>query len=118
MHQTVHALVLSENGGHHLAYSQRARRWLDQLATNSDFGVDYVQNTDSLDDALLSRYSLFIQLDYPPYGWKEQAVTAFERYISLGQGGWIGFHHASLLGEFDGYPLWQWYSEFLGDITY
>jgi len=111
-------LVLYENGGHHVAYSQRARRWLDQLAANSDFGVDYVHNTDSLDDTLLSRYSLFIQLDYPPYGWKEKAVTAFERYISLGQGGWIGFHHASLLGEFDGYPLWQWYSEFLGDITY
>jgi uncharacterized protein len=111
-------LVLYENGGHHLAYSQRARRWLDQLAANGDFGVDYVHNTDSLDETLLSRYSLFIQLDYPPYGWKEKAATAFERYISLGQGGWIGFHHASLLGEFDGYPLWQWYSEFLGDITY
>jgi type 1 glutamine amidotransferase len=111
-------LVLYENGGHHLAYSQRATQWLDQLAANSDFGVDYIQNTDSLDSALLSRYSLFIQLDYPPYGWKEKAVTAFERYISRGQGGWIGFHHASLLGEFDGHPLWQWYSEFLGGITY
>jgi type 1 glutamine amidotransferase len=111
-------LVLYENGGHHVAYSERAGRWLDQLAANSDFGVDYIQNTDSLDGDLLRRYSLFIQLDYPPYGWKEKAVAAFERYISLGQGGWIGFHHASLLGEFDGYPLWQWYSEFLGDITF
>ena len=68
-HPKFRVLVLYENGGHHLAYSQRARRWLDQLAANSDFGVDYVQNTDSLDNALLSRYSLFIQLDYPPYGW-------------------------------------------------
>ena len=111
-------LVLYENGGHHIAYSQRARIWLDQLAANNGFGVDYIQNTDTLDDALLSRYALFIQLDYPPYGWKEQASAAFERYISEGRGGWIGFHHASLLGEFDGFPLWQWYSQFLGDITY
>jgi type 1 glutamine amidotransferase len=111
-------LVLYENGGHHIAYSQRARTWLDQLAANSGFDVDYIQNTDTLDDTLLSRYALFIQLDYPPYGWKEQAVTAFERYISEGKGGWIGFHHASLLGEFDGFPRWQWYSQFLGDITY
>jgi len=118
MHPTTRVLVLHENGGHHLAYSQRARTWLDQRVANSNLEVDYIQNTDSLDDALLSRYSLFIQLDYPPYGWKEQAASAFERYISLGQGGWIGFHHASLLGEFDGYPLWQWFSEFLGDITY
>jgi type 1 glutamine amidotransferase len=116
--QRFRVLVLYENGGHHIAYSQRARIWLDQLAANSRFDADYIQNTDTLDDTLLSRYALFIQLDYPPYGWKEKAVTAFERYISEGKGGWIGFHHASLLGEFDGFPLWQWYSEFLGDITY
>ena len=111
-------LVLYENGGHNIAYSQRARIWLDQLAANEDFDIDYIQNTDILDDTLLSRYALFIQLDYPPYGWKEHAAAAFERYISEGKGGWIGFHHASLLGEFDGYPMWQWYSQFLGDITY
>lgn len=111
-------LVLYENGGHHIAYSQRARIWLDQLAASRGFDVDCIHNTDPLDDTFLSRYALFIQLDYPPYGWKEQAVTAFERYLSEGIGGWIGFHHASLLGEFDGFPLWQWYSQFLGDITY
>lgn len=118
MNPELRVLVLHENGGHHIAYSQRARLWLDQLAANSGFAIDYLQNTDTLDDALLSRCALFIQLDYPPYGWKESAVTAFERYISEGKGGWIGFHHASLLGEFDGFPLWQWFSRFLGDITY
>ena len=111
-------LVLHEEGGHHSAYSQRARLWLDQLAATHDFAIDYLQNTDSLDAALLRRYALFIQLDYPPYGWSAQAVAAFEEYIEQGRGGWIGFHHASLLGEFDGYPMWQWFSEFLGDITY
>jgi type 1 glutamine amidotransferase len=118
MNPEFRALVLYENGGHHFAYSQRARSWLGQLAANSGFAVDYIQNTDTLDDALLSRYALFIQLDYPPYGWKAHAVAAFERYISEGIGGWIGFHHASLLGEFDGFPLWQWFSQFLGGITY
>lgn len=112
------ALVLHETGGHHIVYTQRARVWLDQLAADNGFDVDYIQNTDAIDEKLLSRYALFIQLDYPPYGWKEPAVTAFERYITEGKGGWIGFHHASLLGEFDGFPLWQWYSHFLGDITY
>jgi uncharacterized protein len=111
-------LVLHENGGHHIAFSQRARLWLDQLAASSGFAVDYIHDTDTMDEALLSRYALFIQLDYPPYGWKEAAVTAFEKYISQGNGGWIGFHHASLLGEFDGYPMWQWFSRLLGDIRY
>jgi type 1 glutamine amidotransferase len=111
-------LALAESGGHHIAYSQRARLWLDQLAAEDGFEIDYLHNTDRIDDALLSRYALFIQLDYPPYGWKEAAASAFERYISEGRGGWIGLHHASLLGEFDGFPLWEWFSRFLGGITY
>src|SRR5258708_7472523 len=111
-------LVLYENGGHHIAYSKRAKIWLDQLAANSGFDIDYIQKPDAIDDSMLSRYRLFIQLDYPPYGWPEKAVAAFERYISKRKGGWIGFHHASLLGEFDGFPMWEWFSRFMGDIRY
>jgi len=112
------ALVLYENGGHHIEYSKRAKVWLDDLAAKRGFAVDYIQNTDSIDDDSLGRYQLFIQLDYPPYAWKDKAVTAFQRYIVEGRGGWIGFHHASLLGEFDGYPMWDWYSKFMGGIRW
>jgi len=111
-------LALYEDGGHHIAYSKRARIWLDSLGAKKGFTVDYLQSTDKIDDAFLSNYQLFIQLDYPPYAWKEKAVTAFEHYIDEGRGGWIGFHHATLLGEFDGYHLWQWYSKFMGGITF
>jgi len=112
------ALVLYENGGHHIAYSTRARVWLDDLAATNDFAVDYVNNTDLIDKDYLKRYKLFIQLDYPPYGWKDKAVTAFQDYIETGKGGWIGFHHASLLGEFDGFPMWNWFSKFMGGIRW
>jgi type 1 glutamine amidotransferase len=111
-------LALYENGGHHIAYSKRARIWLDKLAADSNFTINYIQNTDSIDDQYLSRYQLFIQLDYAPYAWKDKAVAAFEKYITEGRGGWIGFHHATLLGEFDGYPMWQWFSGFMGDIRF
>ena len=112
------ALALYENGGHHIAYSKRAKIWLDKLAADSNFSIDYIQNTDLIDDEYLSHYQLFIQLDYAPYAWKIKAVTAFEKYITEGRGGWIGFHHATLLGEFDGYPMWQWFSGFMGDIRW
>jgi type 1 glutamine amidotransferase len=111
-------LVLYENGGHHVAYTKRARVWLDQLAARRHFKIDYIQNTDSINQASLSNYQLFIQLDYPPYAWKPDAVSAFVDYIELGKGGWIGFHHASLLGEFDGYKMWDWYSQFMGGIRW
>ena len=113
-----HVVALYENGGHHVEYSKAARIWLDKLAADSNFTVDYIQNTDQIDDAFLSKYQLFIQLDYAPYAWKEKAVAAFQNYITKGKGGWIGFHHATLLGEFDGYPMWNWFSMFMGDIIY
>lgn len=112
------ALVLYENGGHHILFSRAAVPWLDKLAADSNFSIDYIQNTSTIDDALLEKYQLFIQLDYPPYAWGDKAERAFEHYIEQGKGGWIGFHHATLLGEFDGYPMWQWFSNFMGGIRY
>jgi type 1 glutamine amidotransferase len=113
-----HVLALYENGGHHIEYSKRAKLWLDSLAVDSNFSIDYIQNTDKIDEDLLSHYQLFIQLDYPPYAWTDKAVASFEKYIEEGRGGWIGFHHATLLGEFDGYKMWDWFSQFMGGIRY
>ena len=39
-------LVLFENGGHHIEYSKRAMLWLNKLATDSNFRIDYVTNTE------------------------------------------------------------------------
>ena len=111
-------LALAENGGHHVLYSKAAKIWLNKLAADSNFAIDYIENTNDITDSFLSRYQLFLQLDYPPYGWPEKAVNAFQKYIEEGKGGWLGFHHASLLGEFDGYPMWRWFSDFMGGIRF
>lgn len=111
-------IAIYENGGHHVEYSKAAKIWLDKLAADSNFSIDYIQNTDQINEEFLGKYQLFIQLDYAPYGWKPAAAAAFQKYIEQGKGGWIGFHHASLLGEFDGYPMWQWFSAFMGGIRW
>jgi type 1 glutamine amidotransferase len=111
-------IALYENGGHHVEYSKAAKLWLNKLAADSNFSIDYIQNTDKISDEFLSHYQLFIQLDYAPYAWTAAAVEAFQKYIDEGKGGWIGFHHATLLGEFDGYPMWQWFSIFMGGIRW
>lgn len=111
-------LAIAENGGHHIRYSNAAKGWLNQLAADSSFSIDYLEKTDAINEAFLSRFQLFIQLDYVPYGWTPTAAAAFRKYITEGKGGWIGFHHATLLGEFDGYPMWPWFSEFMGGIRY
>ena len=112
------ALVLYENGGWHTKYSWRGREWLRQQAVDSNFAVDYLTHTDSINDDLLSRYRLIIQLDFVPYGWKPVAQEAFKRYIEEGRGGWVGFHHATLLGEFDHFPMWPWFHDFMGGIRW
>ncbi len=111
-------IVLAEAASIHKPFVDAAKPWLQKLANEGNFSLDYIQNTDALDDAFLSRYQLFIQLDYPPYGWSPKAMAAFTKYIEGGRGGWIGFHHATLLGEFDGYPMWPWFSKFMGGIRY
>lgn len=111
-------IALYENGGHHIEYSKVAKVWLDKLAADSNFSIDYITNTDKINDAFLSQYQVFLQLDYAPYAWKPDAVQAFQKYIDQGKGGWIGFHHASLLGEFDGYPMWDWFHDFMGGIRW
>jgi type 1 glutamine amidotransferase len=57
-------------------------------------------------------------LNFPPYNWTDTAKAAFIKYIEQGKGGWIGFHHATLLGEFDGFQMWPWFFEFMGGIRF
>jgi uncharacterized protein len=111
-------VVLTEQGGIHKPFVDAATEWLNALARKDDFAVDYIENTEKIDDAFLSRHQLFIQLNYPPYNWTPTAQAAFVRYIEEGRGGWIGFHHATLLGEFDGFKMWPWFSKFMGDIRF
>lgn len=111
-------LVLTERGGQHGSFTDAGIRWLDEHS--GELGARFVEINDTqlIDDDYLSRFDAIIQLDYPPYGWTGKAQAAFQRYVDQGRGGWIGFHHAALLGEFDGYEMSPWFSEFLGGIRF
>jgi uncharacterized protein len=112
-------VALAERGsGDHQAFVDAAKMYLNKLAAENGFAVDYITGTERINEELLARYKLFIQLNYPPYRWAPVAKKAFEDYITQGKGGWIGFHHAALLGDFDGYPMDPWFSQFLGGIRF
>ncbi len=111
-------LVLTERGGQHEGFVVAALKWLDNFAQQNKCEITVVNNTDKINDNYLNNYQVFIQLNYPPYNWTDVAKTAFIKYINQGLGGWVGFHHATLLGEFDGFSMWQWFSGFMGDIRY
>jgi uncharacterized protein len=111
-------VAIAEKGGIHKPFVDAAKVWLAREAAADGFTIDYIEDTNRIDDAFLAQYKLFIQLNYPPYAWTPTAMAAFQRYIEEGRGGWIGFHHATLLGEFDGYPMWPWFSNFMGGIRF
>jgi len=112
------ALVLTERGGRHEGFVVAALEWLNAYAAQNNFEVKVINHATGLDEAMLSNYKVFIQLNYPPYTWNDASMAAFIKYIEEGRGGWVGFHHATLLGEFDGYPMWNWFSEFMGGIRF
>lgn len=80
--------------------------------------MSFINDVNKIDRKLLKKYQLILQLDYVPYGWNDSAKAAFKNYIETGSGGWVGLHHAGLLGDFDGYKMWPWFSDFLGGIRY
>lgn len=112
------ALVLTERGGLHEGFVAASLKWLDSLAARRNFKLTVINTAEPVDEAYLSNYKVFIQLNYPPYNWTEKAKEAFEQYINQGRGGWVGFHHATLLGEFDGFQMWSWFSSFMGGIRF
>ncbi|MBE9598258.1 ThuA domain-containing protein [Pedobacter sp. MC2016-24] len=111
-------LVLTERGGGHEGFVAAALLWLNDFAAKQHFEITVINQPKEVDEAYLSNYKVFIQLNYPPYAWSDQSKVAFEKYIEQGKGGWVGFHHATLLGEFDGYPMWNWFSGFMGSIRF
>jgi uncharacterized protein len=111
-------LAIAERGGIHQPFVDAAKLWLQKEAVADNFTVDYIEDTKLIDASYLAEYQLFIQLNYPPYNWTSTAAAAFTNAIEQGSIGWIGFHHATLLGEFDGFPMWPWFSQFMGNIRF
>jgi type 1 glutamine amidotransferase len=93
-------------------------QWLRDTAGREGFTVDYIRTTDPIDEAYLAAHDLFIQVNYPPYRWTPVAEAAFKKAMEQGTIGWVGFHHASLLGKFDGFEMSPFFHQFMGRIVF
>ena len=111
-------LVLAERGGLHDPFTARGLQWLEDNKERLNMQLVVMSSAEQLHKDELNGFHLVLQLNHPPYAWSKEAQQDFQHYIDRGIGNYIGFHHATLLGEFDGYPLWQWFSDFMGGIRY
>jgi type 1 glutamine amidotransferase len=115
----VRVIVLAEPGQTiHQPFVDAAMTWLRERAVAEHFAIDYIRTTDSIDDAFLGAHDVFVQLNYPPYRWTSVAESAFRKAMEQGTIGWVGFHHASLLGKFDGFEMSPFFHEFMGRIVF
>lgn len=115
---TFKVIAMAERGGLHEPYVVAAHKWLNEFAKDNNFTVDWIEDAKPINEKFLSNYKLFVQVNHPPYAWSDMAKAAFEKYIDEGKIGWIGFHHATLLGEFDGFKVWPWFRDFMGGILF
>lgn len=111
-------LVLAERGGLHEGFTATGLQWLDEQKERLNLELTVLETAEEIPQGEIGKYRLVLQLNHPPYAWSEAAQRDMEEYIDSGRGGFIGFHHATLLGEFDGYPMWEWFSDFMGKIRY
>src|SRR5271169_5037432 len=77
-------VCLADPNGIHGPYVVAAKAWLNKLAADENFTIDYLDNAEKINDEFLANYQLIIQLNYPPYGWGSTATAAFEKYIEQG----------------------------------
>ncbi len=115
------AIVLAEHDTNHGAMVDAAMPFLNRLAKENNFTIDCIDTIEKIDDEFLSRYQLFIQLNWTPIGWNKARQKAFQNYIEQGKG-WVGLHHAGLTGDRvlgSGQENWAWYEEqFFGGARY
>ena len=111
-------LVLAEPGQTlHQPFVDAAMAWLEKQS-GEGFAIDYIRTTDPINEEYLAAHKVFIQLNYPPYRWTPVAEAAFRKAMEQGTIGWIGFHHASLLGKFDGFEMSPFFHDFMGKIVF
>ena len=102
----------------HQPFADAAVEWLRKTGETEGFAVDYIRTTDPIDDQFLAAHKVFIQVNYPPYRWTPVAEAAFKKAMEQGTIGWVGFHHASLLGKFDGFEMSPFFHAFMGNIVF
>ncbi len=104
----------------HSSMIRAAEPLIRQLGVKNNFTVDFTQDATQLDDAFLSRYQVFVQLQLAPFEFPSAAQSALQRFVGQGKG-WVGIHAAGLTGTqfMDPKTLyWKWFEDFLGGVIY
>src|SRR4051812_1756290 len=102
-------LVFSKTAGfRHTAAIAAGKKYIQELGTKNDFGVDTTESADVFTGDNLKKYSAVVFLCTTGNVLDDQQQQAFQQFIKSG-GGFVGLH-SSADTEYD----WPWYGELNG----
>ena len=99
---------------------KKAKGFLEKIASENNFEVDFTRDGTTINDENLSHYRVFVQLHLAPFDMTQSQQMALQHFISRGNG-WVGVHAAGLTGKQfpgPGTPYWQWFEKLMGGIVY
>ncbi len=119
-HPSFNVLVVTSRAKDHLKMIAAATPMLTMMATDNNFNVDITNDDTVINDANLSRYQVFVQLQEAPFDMTTAEQAALQKFIEQGHG-WVGIHAAGLTGTqflIPGMTYWSWFETFLGGVIY
>ena len=119
-HPGFKVLVVASADPDHDPMILQSKAFLEKIAAENNFVVDFTRDATTLNDENLNRYQVFVQLHLAPFDMTRSQQIALQHFISRGKG-WVGVHAAGLTGkQFLGpsTPYWQWFERLMGGIVY
>ena len=114
------AVVVATRAEDHSAMIAAAKPFLAELGARYNFAVDFAQDISEVNDAVLARCQILVQLQLAPFEVPPAQQGAFRRFVEQG-GGWVGIHAAGLTGTQFVDPktvYWKWFEDFFGGVVY
>ena len=105
-------------GGLHQSFVDAAKAWLALRRGPAASPSSTLKTPAHRRCVFVSRIPAFIQLNYPALQVEPAGDGGFPEVHWGGPRRVDRFSSRNLLGEFDGYPMWPWFSEFMGGIRF
>ncbi|HEX9512553.1 MAG TPA: ThuA domain-containing protein [Puia sp.] len=113
-------LVVASRAKDHVKMIAAARPFLEKMAADNNFILDFTDDTSRINDANLANYQVFVMLQLAPFDMSGSQQAALQKFAEQGKG-WVGIHAAGLTGkEFlaPNTPYWDWFEGFMGGVLY
>src|SRR5579859_1237993 len=81
-------LVVASRASDHLKMIAAAKPFLEQMAKDNGFSLDFTDDTSRISDAGLADYQVFVMLHLAPFDMSYSQQAALQKFVEQGKG-WV-----------------------------